>query len=177
MSTIESVKRLAHVLRYVTGVSILLFIFTYLFMWFYPATVKKQLDTMLAGINQPELPDKLLFTGLGLSLIPFAMLLYGFYNIWKLLALYASGDLFPVKGSLYLQRFGLTLCFLAPTQILIRSLASLVFSMNNPPGKRQLIIELGSNDVVMFLIGTLIYIVGKVSVEAARVAEENKQFL
>ena len=111
------------------------------------------------------------------SAIPLGLVLYGLWQIRHLFALFGSGRYFTVEGSRYLLRFGAALLLAAPAGIATRAIASVLLTMQNPEGSRQLVVQAGSNDYFGVVVGGLLLVVGWVMREAARMDREIKQFV
>ncbi len=111
------------------------------------------------------------------SAIPLALVLYGLWQIKHLFQLFGAGLYFTVDGSRHLLRFGAALLLAAPAGILTRAIASVLLTMQNPEGSRQLVVQAGSNDYFSVVVGGLLLVVGWVMREAARMDREIKQIV
>jgi hypothetical protein len=65
----------------------------------------------------------------------------------------------------------------ALTTPLSKTLMVLAVTMDNPPGHRMLTISLGSNELILGVLGALILVLGHVMAEAARIADDNRQIV
>jgi hypothetical protein len=110
----------------------------------------------------------LLPSGLGLAVL---------WQLWSLFGEYRRGAVFSPRALACLRRFASLLVVLALSSPLTQALMSVAISLDNPPGQRQIVISLGSNDYALVL-GALVFVaIARVMTEAARVAEENEGFV
>jgi hypothetical protein len=99
------------------------------------------------------------------------------WQLWVLFGEYRRGAVFSPRALASLTRFGWLMLALAVAQVLSQALMSVAVSWDNAPGHRVLMVSLGSNDYALVL-GALVFVaIGRVMTEAARVAEENEQFV
>ncbi|MBL6432188.1 MAG: DUF2975 domain-containing protein [Alphaproteobacteria bacterium] len=108
---------------------------------------------------------------------PLCLALLGFVVVQRLFHGFATGDILTPESGRRLKRIGLIVTALGPVAIVIRSIASVVVSLPNPPGERVLAVGFGSNDVTAIIAGMLLIVLGWTLEEAARVADENRQFV
>jgi len=68
----------------------------------------------------------------------------------------------------------LVAAFLAPVY---RAVLSVLVTLQNGPGKRELTLNLSSDDYLMLLIGVVLLAISSVMADAARIAEDNEGFV
>lgn len=112
-----------------------------------------------------------------IAAVPLVLVVYGLWHIRELFRLYARRHYFTIDGAKHLQRFGAALLLAAPAGILTRSIVSVLLTMNNTPGERQLVVQMGSNDYFLIVVGGLVLSVGWVMREAARMQHELRQIV
>lgn len=110
----------------------------------------------------------LLPVGLGLALL---------WQLWSLFGEYLRGNVFGARALACLRRFAALLFALSLAQPLSQALMSVAVSWDNPPGQRQLVVMLSSNDYALVLGALVFMAIARVMTEAARVAEENEGFV
>jgi hypothetical protein len=111
------------------------------------------------------------------SLLPCGLGLALLWQLWGLFSEYQRGAVFSVRALTCLRRFASLLVLLALSSPLTQVLMSVAISLDNPPGQRQIVISLSSNDYGLVL-GALVFVaIARVMTEAARVAEENEGFV
>ena len=90
---------------------------------------------------------------------------------------FAQGELLTRRPAAHLRRLAFGLCALAPAQPLGHTLAILALTWGNPPGERQIWVGLSSDHYLALLFGLLLLALAQVLHEAARVADENAEFV
>jgi hypothetical protein len=115
--------------------------------------------------------------GLAASMLPTTVSLFTLWQMWSLFGCFAQGELLARRPALYLRRLGLGLCALAAAQPLGHTLAILALTWGNPKGERQLWFGLSSDHYLALLFGLLLLALAQVLHEAARVADENAEFV
>jgi len=115
--------------------------------------------------------------GLGASMVPTSVSLYALWQMWALFGCFAQGELLARRPARHLRRLGLGLCALAAAQPLGHTLGILALTWGNPKGERQLWVGLSSDHYLSLLFGLLLLALAQVLAEAARVADENAEFV
>lgn len=115
--------------------------------------------------------------GLAASALPVGVGLWGLWAIWCLFGCYARGDLLSMRPARHLRRLSITMVSLAAVLPLSQTLTVLALTLGNPPGQRQLWVGLSSQHYLSLLFGLVLLAVSTVLVEAARVADENAEFV
>jgi len=115
--------------------------------------------------------------GLAASLLPTSASLFALWQMWSLFGCFADGELLARRPAQHLRRLGLGLCALAAAQPLSHTLAILALTWGNPKGERQLWLGLTGDHYLALLFGLLLLALAQVLHEAARVADENAEFI
>lgn len=115
--------------------------------------------------------------GLAASLVPTSVSLFALWQMWSLFGCFAQGELLARRPAQHLRRLGLGLCALSAAQPLGHTLAILALTWGNPKGERQLWLGLSSDHYLALLFGLLLLALSQVLFEAARVADENAEFV
>lgn len=90
---------------------------------------------------------------------------------------FSRGQILVPESGRILRRIGIVIVVLGPLEILLRALASVVLSLPNPPGQRQIVVGISSDDITTIISGILLIVLGWTLEEAARIADENRQFV
>ncbi|MFG6465723.1 DUF2975 domain-containing protein [Roseateles sp. BYS87W] len=115
--------------------------------------------------------------GLASSMLPTGVSLFALWQMWSLFGCFAQGELLAQRPALHLRRLGAGVCALAAAQPLGHTLAILAVTWGNPKGERQLWVGLSSDHYLALLFGLLLLALAQVLAEAARVADENAEFI
>ncbi|MEM7442009.1 MAG: DUF2975 domain-containing protein [Pseudomonadota bacterium] len=129
----------------------------------------------VTSIGAIPLPAKLL--ALAVAAIPVGLGIYGLYWLRQLFGLYQIGQVFTVANSHCLKIFAWTQIISGALMPVIGAAMSVITSWHNPPGQRVLAITVSSHTVGTVVFGLLILVIAWVMGEAARVADENAQFV
>lgn len=115
--------------------------------------------------------------GLAASLLPTALILYALAQVWSLFGCFAAGELLARRPARHLRRLGQSLCALAFVQPLSHTLMVLALTLGNPVGQRKLQFGLSSDHYLTLVFGLVLLALALVLGEAARVADENAEFV
>ncbi|WP_310389909.1 DUF2975 domain-containing protein [Roseateles sp.] len=111
------------------------------------------------------------------SCLPTAVLLFALWQIWCVFGYYRRGEIFRSGPAVHLKRLGAALMVNAVAQPLSTTLAVLALTMGNPVGKRQLVLGLSFEHFTSFGFGLAMLVIAIVMQEAARLAQENAEFI
>ncbi len=89
----------------------------------------------------------------------------------------AEGGALSSESAAWQCRLGRRLLWLALTQFLYTPAINLSLSLFLPPGKRLLVISIGSSELMLGLAALAVFLFGRMTEEAARLAEENAQIV
>jgi len=106
-----------------------------------------------------------------------AVILMALLRLWQLFGEYLQSRIFSARALASLHGFArwvLAAAFLSPVY---RAGLSVIVSWQNGPGRRELTINLSSDDYLMVLLGVVLLAISGVMAEAARIAEDNEGFV
>ena len=115
--------------------------------------------------------------GLVAMLLPTSVSLFTLWQMWSLFGCFAQGELLARRPAQHLRRLGLGVSAMAAAQPLGHTLAILALTWGNPKGQRQFWFGLSSDHYLALLFGLLLLALAQVLAEAARVADENAEFI
>ena len=115
--------------------------------------------------------------GFAATCLPMGVSTWALWEIWSLFGCYARGDLLSLRPARHLRRLGAALVGLSAAVPLSQTLTVLALTLGNPPGQRQLWVGVSSANYLSLLFGLVLLAVSTVLVEAARVADENAEFV
>ena len=104
----------------------------------------------------------------------------GYAGTWylrKAFVSFARGDWFNVDNSRCLRLFAALLILQGFAKPVHFGLASVILSLNHPPGDRLLSISFGSNELVFVIAGFVMWVLSDLLVEGTRAEAENRQFV
>ncbi len=140
-----------------------------------------QLAAFQWRIPSEHLPTSLSADSLWLTraalLLPGTLGLVALKNLLQLLAHYRQGALFDIRTARLLRRVGFWLTGMGVLQTLTPTLGALALTLHNPPGHRILTLNISFENYTALLFGILIVLLGSVMLEAARIAQENQEFV
>lgn len=175
----ERVRRIAGWVRLVAVAGGLAMVVGTVWMWTTPAWVERAAahDLGLGTTTPVTLAPGVIPACTALAMVPVLVGLFALLQVWHLFGHYARGEIFTAEATRRLRRLAWTGIAVAPAQVITRTAIGLVLTMNNPPGKKALVVSMSSNDLTMLLIGLLLLAIAWVMVEATRLARENAEFV
>ena len=146
--------------------------------WFVPSCVPAWVSQM-TSLPEDAMRITTLTPWLGTlaTLLPAGLGLAALWQLWRLFGAFAAGRALTHDAQQHLRQFAVVLLALAVCEPIYRAAMSVVFSLGNPPGQRQLIISLSSHDYLQVLLALVLLAVAIVMGDAVRAAEENKSFI
>lgn len=129
-----------------------------------------------AGRDLSLSPERLIAAAV-VTAVPVGVLLYGLWQARGLFLNFANGDVFTLASAWRLRDFAGAILAQAILGPLSTTALMLAFTMDNPPGSRQLVIGFSSHDLLALIVGGVLLAVAWVMVEATRIANENASFV
>ncbi|MEM9388600.1 MAG: DUF2975 domain-containing protein [Pseudomonadota bacterium] len=99
------------------------------------------------------------------------------YFLRRSFAKFARGEYFNDANSRDLRRFAVLLLAQALLRPLHHVLASVVLSVNHPPGQKLLSLSLGSHELQAIGLALVFWVLASLLLEGARLQSENRQFV
>jgi hypothetical protein len=130
-----------------------------------------------AGTGSITLTPTVIAIGLVCSTLYLAVLAWGLWVSCSLFNRLADGLVFEAETGVLLRRFGIALVVFAAVSPFVGTLMTGLVTMGNAPGERLFRFGIGSDSIVLAIVGTLILTTGSVMAEAARLAEDNRQII
>ena len=171
--------RVVLVVRALCALGVVTLLTVPLWFWLSPENVRA-LGPQLAGVSADvaiAVDDRTRALGAAVSLLPVGIGLYALWQLWRLFAEYGAGRVFGREAQARLKRFAWALLALALLTPLVRAAMSVVLTLGNPPGQRQLSVGLSWDDYLAVLLAAVLIAIATVMAEAVRVAEENEGFV
>jgi hypothetical protein len=109
--------------------------------------------------------------------VPLALVLWGVMQAHRCFALFAQGEVFTSRTTALLRRFSGWVAAAALAAIVASAVVSVVLTVTNPPGMRQLAIGVGSNHVFTLFFAATVWLMAAVIGQGQALAEENQRFV
>ncbi len=106
------------------------------------------------------------------DLLPLAALIFALLKLKNLFSLYERGCIFTERNVDCYRALGRTLMVWVACDIVNRTLLGVVLTLDNPPGKRLLVIGLDGGDFTGIFVGVAVLIISWVMDEARKMQEE-----
>lgn len=106
------------------------------------------------------------------DLIPLSAIIFALLKLKNLFSLYESGHIFTEQNVNCYRGLGRTLMVWVACDIVNRTLLGIVLTLDNPPGKRLLVVGLDGGDFTGIFVGISVLIISWVMDEARKLQEE-----
>jgi Protein of unknown function (DUF2975) len=171
-------RRLCHGVRAMVLLGAIVLALLPCVFWLVPSWVPAWVSQMTSLPDAAVRPTALTpWLGTLVTLLPVGLGLAALWQLWQLFGAFAAGQALTHAAQQHLRRFAIVLLTLAVCEPIYRAAMSVLFSLGNPPGERQLIVSLSSHDYLQVLLALVLLAIAIVMGEAVRVAEENKSFV
>jgi len=139
-----------------------------------------------ARLSQAELPIPIIWQSVGsaqwygfwvLTALYLAPGLIGLFYLRRAFANFANGEFFNSANSRDLKQFSVFLFIQALAKPLHFSIATLLLSMNHPPGQKMLSVSLGTNELKVIVLAMILWVISELLLKGAELERENKQFI
>jgi Protein of unknown function (DUF2975) len=118
-----------------------------------------------------------LISAAAITAVPVGILLFGLWQVRALFLNFVDGHVFTLASARLLRDFAGSVLAQAILGPISSTALMLAFTLDNPPGARQLVITLSSQDYLALIVGGVLLAVSWVIVEATRIADENASFV
>lgn len=112
-----------------------------------------------------------------LNLLSGLIAMYGFWQLRHLFAIFSDGQYFHANAIMKVRNFALAAMVYSVAAPITRMLIGVLMTISNPPGQRLLLLRLSSDDLVIFFLGGVFYVIARVWCEARAIADENAQII
>jgi hypothetical protein len=145
--------------------------------WLFPAYAANIITSQThAGIiGPPTATTHLLYVLWDLPSL--AVILMALLRLWQLFGEYLHSRIFSARALASLRSFARWTLAAALLSPVYRAVPSVLVTLQNGPGRRELTLDLSSNDYMTLLLGVVVLAISSVMAEAARIAEDNEGFV
>ncbi|MEM8799485.1 MAG: DUF2975 domain-containing protein [Pseudomonadota bacterium] len=115
--------------------------------------------------------------GFAVSMIPCGLTMYG---LWRLSAMFqecAEGRFFSLDAVRGFRGFAWMILIAAALRPIVGAALSVVLTMGNPPGQRQLAIQFGSTELTAVFVGLLLVAIAHILEEGRKLSDDNAQIV
>ena len=113
----------------------------------------------------------------GLALVAMLPTFRALQLVWRLFGLYAAGEVLTESAAATLKSLGRTAILMSIVSIGTPTLVVLILTYDNPPGAKQLLVQISGASYALALFGGLIMTIGQAMTVAARIDAENKAII
>jgi hypothetical protein len=170
-------KRIALIARWLVAAGAALFLVNALGTWIFPDYA----ISIVTSVVQVKHVEPFTFSTRVMYVLwdipSLAVILIALLRLWQLFGEYLHSRIFSTRALTSLRGFArwtLVAAFWSPVY---RAVLSVIVTWQNGPGKRELSIDLSSDDYMMALLGVVLLAISSVMAEAARIAEDNEGFV
>ncbi len=174
----DRLRRFSKAMAIVTTLGMLLIAVAMVLVFLIPDWTQNLLLARLgqAGRDLSLSPERLI-AGAVITAVPVGVLLFGLWQVRALFLNFAGGQVFTLASARRLRDFAAAVLAQAILGPISATALMLAFTLNNPPGSRQLVISLSVHDYLALIVGGVLLAVAWVMVEATRIADENASFV
>ncbi|WP_432448220.1 DUF2975 domain-containing protein [Aliiroseovarius marinus] len=125
----------------------------------------------------PGPPRSALFAAIGLGALPIAASLWALWHISCLFACFRSGHILTIVATRHVRRIGQALLLQAVAALLTVPPITMLMTLHNPEGHRQVAVGVGSNELWLVVSGVLLIVIGAAFSQAVEIDQENRGFV
>ena len=174
----DRLRRFSKAMAMLTTLGMLLIAIAMIAVFLVPDWTRNLLLARLgqAGHDLSLSPERLIAAA-AITAVPVGVLLFGLWQVRTLFLNFVDGHVFTLASARLLRNFAGSVLAQAILGPISSTALMLAFTLDNPPGNRQLVITLSSQDYLALIVGGVLLAVSWVMVEATRIADENASFI
>lgn len=174
----DRLRRFSGIMAMLTSLGMLLIAAAMIAVFFIPDWTRNLLLARLGQAGQGlSLSPGRLTAAAAITAVSVGVLLFGLWQVRMLFLNFANGHVFTLTSARLLRNFAGSVLAQAILGPISSTALMLAFTLDNPPGNRQLVITLSSQDYLALIVGGVLLAVSWVMVEASRIADENASFV
>jgi hypothetical protein len=109
--------------------------------------------------------------------VPLACVLLGVWQVKQCFAAFAHGQIFTAHATAHLRRFAGWIAGAALAAIVTVPVMSVLLTLHNAPGSRQLILGLSSDHVFTLFFAAVVWLMADIMSQGQALAAENESFV
>ncbi|OGB79234.1 MAG: hypothetical protein A2496_11065 [Burkholderiales bacterium RIFOXYC12_FULL_60_6] len=178
MDHLQRIRRLSGWLVLVCWVLVVLLPVAWLGYWMTSDAAQLALQAHLpAGVIQPGLPPWQRVAAAAANAVPMACVLLGVWQVKRCFTAFAQGQVFTAHATAHLRRFAGWTAAAALAAIVSVPVISVLLTLHNLPGERQLVVSLSSEHVFTLFFAALVWLMADIMGQGQALAEENESFV
>jgi hypothetical protein len=175
---LQRIRRLSGALVLVCWALVVLLPLAWLWYWISDDAAQLALQAHLpAGVIQPGLPAWQRVAAALVNAVPLACVLFGVWQVKQCFAAFALGRVFTAHATAHLRRFAGWVAAAALAAIVTVPVISVLLTLHNAPGSRQLVLALSSDHVFTLFFAAVVWLMADIMSQGQALAEENESFV
>ena len=146
-------------------------------MWASPDHVLDALPKLAGVLQVDRVTLQAQVLGALWTFVPVGVIVLGLRRLWQLFSEYREARLFSARALASLRGFARCVVATAVLGPIHGAVLSVILTWVNGPGRRELTLQVSSDDYTLLLLGAVLLAISSVMTEAARVAEDNAGFV
>jgi hypothetical protein len=149
-------------------------------LWYWVTTAPPELAmqaNLHASVIAPGLQPWQRVAAAAVNAVPLVFVLAGVWQVRQCFEAFAQGQVFTAQATTHLRRFAGWVAAAALAAIVAGAVMSVVLTLHNAPGSRQLAIGLSSNHVFTMFFAALVWLMADILGQGQALAEENARFV
>lgn len=179
----NNIKHISHFFKLIFQAAFIFIPLFQLFFWLnapYPFGENSIIVTKIipAYLNVPDvltLQTKML--GFLISCIPNGISMLTLYFLIRLFKLYEKAEIFSMQNVVYMKNIGYLLLASEIFNPIYQALMSFVLTRQNPPGSRQIYVNLRMSDLEFVAIAVIIILISFIMAEGCKMREEQEYII
>lgn len=178
MPDANRINRLSRILSIIALLAAGLVVVGFLLTFILPDGSASLTRALLLDADAPVLLDvPNLVAVAALYLLPLAAITYALWGIFRLFGAYAAGEIFSEPANRHLVRIGRSIVAFVPLQTFATAAGSYIVTRHAPPEAQRLVVAVDVSDLLVLVLGGLLWVIGWVMAEATRIADENRSII
>jgi hypothetical protein len=145
--------------------------------WIAPERALGELAKITGSVHIDRITLEAQVLGALWTLLPVGIVVLGLQRLWRLFTEFREGRVFSARALASLRGFARCIVASAVVAPIYGAVLSVILTWANGPGRRELAIQVSSDDYTLLLLGVVLLAISSVMTEAARVAEDNAGFV
>lgn len=141
-------------------------------IWLFINQMPGMIQEILPDFVQLPLPLPIRLAGLGVTMIPVGIMIYGITTLIQLFRLYQCSKIFQSENVACLKRLSGTILVLGVTGIITNSLLSVALTLHHPPGEHMITFGITDQDITLFILGYVLMTIARVMQEGCRLQQK-----